>query len=368
MHSTHEVEEIIRRFQIDGRFLNVTPYGAGHIHDTYASRFQNGKHQVRYIHQWINHHVFHDPEKVMANIERVTCYAREQISALGGDPHRQTLTLIPAEDDRSFYRATNGDYWRTYVFIEGARTYEQVENLNHLFNAAKAFGQFQKLLSTLPGERLHETIPNFHHTPKRYQTFLEVLSRDSHNRAQEVADEIDFVLARENATSIVVDLLATGRIPERVTHNDTKIDNVMIDDVTGEGICIIDLDTVMPGSALYDFGDAVRIGASTSAEDERNLHRVDIDLARFDRLAHGYLEAARDFLTATEIDHLAFAARLITLECGMRFLTDYLNGDVYFKTHRPRHNLDRCRVQFKMVAEMERKAEEMEAIVARYRA
>ncbi len=367
MHNTHEVEEIIRHFQIDGRFLAVTPYGAGHIHDTYASRFQNGRSEVRYIHQWINHHVFREPEKVMANIARVTGYTREQIIVNGGDPLRQTLTLIPAEDDRSFYRAPNGDYWRTYIFIEGARTYEQVEDMNHIFNAAKAFGQFQKLLSTLPGERLHETIPNFHHTPKRYQTFLEVLSGDSFNRAHEVVDEIDFVLARESATSIIVDLLAADRIPERVTHNDTKIDNVMIDDITGEGICIIDLDTVMPGSALYDFGDAVRIGASTSAEDERNLHDVDIDLARFERLTHGYLEAARDFLTPTEIGHLAFAARLITLECGMRFLTDYLNGDVYFKTHRPRHNLDRCRVQFKIAAEMERNMEQMEAVVARYR-
>lgn len=367
MHTTPDVAAVIEHFQLPGRLMDVAPYGSGHIHDTYASRFQDGNGSVRYIHQWINHHVFREPEKVMANIERVTLFARERILAAGGDPLRETLTLLPADDGRSFYRAANGDYWRTYVFIEGARTYEQVEDLRHVYSAAKAFGQFQRLLSSLPGERLYETIPDFHHTRKRFESFLRVLAQDPCNRAASVLTEIEFVLVHEAETSVIVDKLARGDLPERVTHNDTKLDNVMIDVATGEGVCIIDLDTVMPGSVLYDFGDAVRIGACTAAEDERNLDKVDVDLVMFDRLTHGYLDAARDFLTPTEIDHLAFSAELITLECGMRFLTDYLNGDVYFKTHRPGQNLDRCRTQFKMVTEMECKRTEMAQIVERYR-
>lgn len=367
MHTSQEVAAVLDHFQLPGRLVDVAPYGSGHIHDTYASIFQGEGGRVRYIHQRINHHVFPEPEKVMANIERVTSFARQRILAAGGDPRRETLTLLPAEDGRSFYCAPNGDYWRSYVFIEGARTYEQVEDLRHVYSAAKAFGQFQRLLNDLPGERLHETIPDFHHTRKRFEAFLRVLEQDRFNRASCLQPEIAFVLAREAETSVIVDGLASGVLPERVTHNDTKLDNVMIDVVSGEGVCIIDLDTVMPGSALYDFGDAVRIGASSAAEDERNLDKVGIDLVMFDRLAHGYLDAARDFLTPTEIDYLGFSAELITLECGMRFLTDYLDGDAYFKIHRPDQNLDRCRTQFKMVAEMERQGAEMARIVNRYR-
>lgn len=362
-----EVAGVLGHFQLSGRLLEVAPYGSGHIHDTYASVFRGDAGPVRYIHQRINHHVFPEPEKVMANIERVTTFARQRILAAGGDPNRETLTLLPAADGRSFYQAPTGDYWRTYVFIEGARTYEQVEDLRHVYSAARAFGRFQRLLSDLPGERLHETIPYFHHTRRRFETFLAVLERDPYHRAALARPEIAFILAREAETAVIVDHLAAGRLPERVTHNDTKLDNVMIDAVTGEGVCIIDLDTVMPGSALYDFGDAVRIGASSAAEDEKDLDKVGIDLALFDRLTHGYLDATRDFLIPAEIDFLAFAAELITLECGMRFLTDFLEGDIYFKIRRPGHNLDRCRTQLKMVAAMERQRQAMEAIIERYR-
>lgn len=366
-YAPQQVAAVLGHFDLPGRLLAVAPYGSGHIHDTYASVFQTGDGPLRFIHQRINLFVFPEPEKVMANIERVTNFARQRILASGGDPSRETLTLLPAEDGRSFYQAPNGDYWRSYVFIEGARTYEQVEDLRHVYSAARAFGQFQRLLSDLPGERLHETIPNFHHTRRRFETFLSALANDPCRRAACVRPEIEFVLAHEAETSVIVDLLAAGELPERVTHNDTKLDNVMIDETTREGVCIIDLDTVMPGSALYDFGDAVRIGASSAAEDERELDKVGIDLIMFDRLAHGYLDAAREFLTATEVDLLVFAAELITLECGMRFLTDHLNGDVYFKIHRPDQNLDRCRTQFKMVAEMERQRQAMQDIVERYR-
>jgi hypothetical protein len=362
-----DLSKIVSNFQLEGDFVEAIPYGSGHINDTFASRFQVGSNIVHYLHQRINHNIFKEPEKLMENIERVTSYAREQVVAAGGDPWRETLNLIPTMDDESFHLSPEGDYWRTYVFIENARTYDQVEDLRHVYSAAKAFGNFQKMLSSLPGGRLHETIPNFHHTRKRFEAFVEALDNDIMNRACYIRDEIDFVLARESDTSIIVDMLESGEIPERVTHNDTKLNNVMIDDETGEGICVIDLDTVMPGSALYDFGDSVRIGASTAAEDERDLSKVGVSMDMFDRLSHGYLDAARDFLTPTEMDYMAFSARLMTFECGMRFLTDHLVGDTYFKIHRENHNLDRSRTQFKMVAEMEEKSDRMEAIIARYR-
>lgn len=363
----HNPQEIIRFFQLEGEFLEIAPCGSGHINDTYASRMRvNGK-IVQYVHQWINQHVFKDPVRVMENIERVTAYLRQYVTAVGGDPARETLTLVPAVDGRSYYLTPQGDFWRTYLFIDGARTYDTAENIQHVYSASKAFGKFQKLLADLPGGRLHETIPDFHHTRKRFDAFLRALESDPARRARSVKPEIDFIFQREPQTSVVVDLLASGQIPERVTHNDTKLNNVMIDDRTGEGICVIDLDTVMPGSVLYDFGDSVRIGASTAAEDEPDLSRVGFDLRRFEWLTRGYLDAARDFLSATEIAHLAFSARLIALEQGIRFLGDYLNGDVYYKIHHPSHNLERARTQLKMVAEMEQQAGEMERIVGLYR-
>lgn len=359
----HDIGRIAARFRIEGEFLDAVPYGSGHINDTYASRFRQGDKVVRYIHQRINHFVFKEPEKLMENVERVTGYSRERIIEGGGDPMRETLTLIPVTDGKNWYRTDEGDYWRTYVFIEAARTYDQVEDPRHVYNASRAFGNFQKMLSSLPGERLHETIPNFHHTRKRFETFADALCRDCMNRAAQVKDEIDFVLEREADTSVIVDMLAGGEIPERVTHNDTKLNNVMIDDVTGEGICVIDLDTVMPGSALYDFGDSVRIGASTAVEDETDLGKVTIDMRMFECLAGGYLDAAGAFLTPTEIQYLPFAAKLMTFECGVRFLTDYLVGDTYFRIHRPEHNVDRCRTQFKMVSDIESLMDRMHSIV-----
>jgi len=363
----HHPEEIIRFFQLEGKFLELAPWGSGHINDTYASSFRvNGK-IVRYVHQWINHYVFKDPVRVMENIERVLSFIRQRVIANGGDPAREVLTLVAASDGRSFYQTPQGDFWRTYTFIDSAHTYDTAENIQYVYSASKAFGNFQKLLGDLPGGRLHETIPDFHHTRKRFDTFVRVLEADPACRARLVKPEIDFILQREDETSLVIDLLANGQIPERITHNDTKLNNVMIDDRTGEGICVIDLDTVMPGSVLYDFGDSVRIGASTAAEDEPDLSRVGFDLARFEALAQGYLDAVRDFLSPIEIEHLAFSARLITLEQAIRFLGDYLNGDVYYKIHYPNHNLDRARTQIKMIAEMERQEEAMNTIVNRYR-
>jgi Ser/Thr protein kinase RdoA (MazF antagonist) len=361
-----ELDRICAAFRCPGTWISSCPIPSGHINDTYCSEFEDGGRRVKYVNQRINHHVFREPERLMENIERVTRFAREQIAAGGGDADRQTLTIVPARDGKSFHRTPEGGYWRMFRFIDGARTYDRVEDIRHVYAAAQAFGRFQKMLARLPGARLHETIPDFHHTRKRYEAFLASVEHDPAGRAAAVRPEIDFVLAREKDAGVVVEGLGSGRIPERVTHNDTKLNNVMIDDQTGEGICVIDLDTVMPGSVLYDFGDSVRLGAATAAEDERDLGKVGFDLAMFDRLAAGYLDAARDFLVPAETELLAFSARLLTLECGIRFLTDHLKGDVYFKIHREGHNLDRARTQFKMVAEMERQTGAMESVVRKY--
>ena len=361
-----DLEGICTAFAVEGRWVSSCPIPSGHINDTYCSKFEDGGRTVQVVNQRINHLVFREPEKLMENIERVTRFAREKILAAGGDPNRETLTIVPTRDGRSYHRTPEGAYWRMFIYIGGARTYDRVEDLRHVYSASKAFGNFQKMLAELPGARLHETIPDFHHTRKRYDAFLAALEFDPVRRAAAVKPEIDFVLAREKDAGDVVDGLLSGRIPERVTHNDTKLNNVMIDDRTGEGICVIDLDTVMPGSILYDFGDSVRLGAATAAEDERDLAKVGFDLGLFDRLAAGYLDAARDFLVPAETERLAFSAKLLTLECGIRFLTDHLKGDVYFKVHREGHNLDRCRTQFKLVAEMEKQMAAMDAVVRKY--
>jgi len=359
---------IAEHFQFEGDFLEASPYGFGHINDTYTVRFGKADGVVRrYVLQRINQHVFRNPEALMQNVERVTAHLRKKIVAAGGDAERETLNLVPTVGGRTWTKTDDGNYWRAYIFIAGARTYQVVESLDHVYNVAKAFGRFQKLLGDFPAEQLTETIPDFHHTGKRFDAFVEAVERDVRNRARSVETEIKFVEKRAGETSVLVDLLERGELPNRVTHNDTKFNNVMIDDETGAGICVIDLDTVMPGLSLYDFGDAVRSGANPAAEDERDLSKVWFDLDIFDCFAHGYLDAARDFLTATEVDYLPFSARLMTLECGMRFLTDHLNGDIYFKVHRENHNLDRCRTQFNMVQDMEEKFERMEEIVARYR-
>jgi aminoglycoside phosphotransferase (APT) family kinase protein len=361
-----ELDKICAAFDCAGTWITSCPIPSGHINDTYCSEFDESGRRIKYVNQRINHLVFREPELLMENIERVTRFARERIIAAAGDPDRETLTIVPTRDGRSFHRTPEGSYWRMFRYINGARTYDRVEDLRHVYSASKAFGNFQKMLARLPGERLHETIPDFHHTRKRTDAFLASVEFDPARRAGEVKAEIDFVLARKEDAGVVVDGMASGRIPERVTHNDTKLNNVMIDDRTGEGICVIDLDTVMPGSVLYDFGDSVRLGAATAAEDERDLGKVGFDIRMFDRLAAGYLDAARDFLVPAETDLLAFSAKLLTLECGIRFLTDHLKGDVYFKIHRPGHNLDRARTQFKMVAEMERQMPAMDAVIRKY--
>ncbi|MFC1975471.1 phosphotransferase enzyme family protein [Chloroflexota bacterium] len=360
--------KIVKQFKFEGDFLEVRSHEFGHIHDTYVVRFRkaNGG-ERRFLLQRINHNVFKTPAAVMQNIEKVTTHLRKKIITAGGNPERETLNLIPTVEGKNFYKTPGGNYWRAYIFIEGARTYEVVQSVAHVYHAATAFGQFQKLLSDFPVEQLYETIPDFHHTPQRFETFVETAARDVKNRARSAQEEIEFVEKRVQDTSVLLDLFEQGNLPQRVTHNDTKFDNVMIDDQTGEGICVIDLDTVMPGLFLYDFGDSVRSAANSAAEDERELAKVCFRLDIFDRLTQGYLDIGRDILTPLEMDYMSFSAKLITLEQGMRFLTDHLAGDVYYKIHRENHNLDRCRTQFKLVKDMEEKFDQMVSIVKKHR-
>ncbi len=362
----HDVAKLASKFQLGGDFIQAEPYGTGHINDTYASQIRTASGEKRFIHQRINQNVFPRPDELMENVARVTEYQREMIKASGGDPERESLAIIKTIDDEIFLLDDDGSYWRTYIFIERARTYDQVEKLAHVHEAAKAFGKFQKLLANLPGQRLHDTIPNFHNTRWRFDNFLAALKADEKNRAKDVKPEIDFLLAREADTSIMLNLVAEGKCPERVTHNDTKFNNVMIDDETDKGICVIDLDTVMPGLAGYDYGDLVRTGANPATEDEKDLSKIKIDLDMFDRITSGYLETSREFLTPVEIEHLVFAAKLMVFENGIRFLTDHLAGDVYFKIHRPGHNLDRSRTQITMVKDMEDRMDELEEIVRKF--
>jgi Phosphotransferase enzyme family len=354
---------IAERFAIEGRLTAFDLYGTGHINRTYLAVFETPSGQRRFIFQNINHTIFTRPLELMENVRRVTEHLHAKVLARGGDPARQALTLIPTHAGAHSLQTDDGDTWRAYTFIEDARSWDVVQNPRQIREAMRAFGQFQLDLADLPAPALHETIPNFHNTPQRFRKFLEALDADTQKRASGVRPEIDFALAREADTRSLTDLTDAGALPVRITHNDTKLNNVMLDNTTGQGVCVIDLDTTMPGLCAYDFGDAVRIGACTAGEDETDLSKVALDMAAFDQLTRGYIETARSLLTSTEVETLAFGPRLMTLECGMRFLTDYLQGDVYFRIHRPEHNLDRARTQFKMVADMETHADEMDALV-----
>jgi len=363
-----DLADIAGQFCIPGSLIEAAPFGRGHINDTYAVSFRQPDGALRrYILQRINRFVFKDPAALMENLERVTRHLRRKIVAAGGDPLRETLNLVPALDQSAYYRDTAGEYWRALLFIEGARTYEEAESPAHIYQVARAFGIFQRQLADFPAVQLHETIPYFHDTPRRFRAFEEALQRDTFQRAAAVRADIQFLAEREADTRVLVQGIARGVLPLRVTHNDTKFNNVMIDDHTGAALCILDLDTVMPGLALYDFGDAVRSSAALAAEDEPDSSKAGFSLEIFESLAHGYLDVARDFLTPPELDLLAFSARLITLEQAIRFLGDYLNGDIYYKVLRPGHNLERARTQIGMLRDIEVHFEAMQAIISKYR-
>ncbi len=346
------------QFEFSGEVLNLTPHGGGHINDTYLVTSQAQGATVRSILQHINRHVFRDPMVVMQNVERVTAHLAA-LAAGQPDDARRALRLIPARDGRKWHVDAQGETWRAYCFIENARTHETVSSAGQAFQAAHAFGNFQQQLSSLPPPRLHETIPDFHHTPKRFAALEEAIDADVAGRAALAGPEIEFARSRESITGVLLD----ADLPERITHNDTKFNNVLLDDKTGEAVCVIDLDTVMPGLALYDFGDMVRTTTSPAAEDEKDLSQVTMQFPMFEALVRGYLESAGAFLTAKEKKCLAFSGKLITFEIGIRFLADYLAGDTYFKVHREGHNLDRCRTQFRLVESIERQEEQMNRLV-----
>ena len=349
--------KVMEAFSIYGTFVSGESYGSGHINDTFCATVDQAGTNVRYIFQRINDRIFKDVPALMENIDRVTAHASR---ANPEKTSRGSLTLVPSRKGASFERDETGSYWRCYLFIEGARTYDMIESPRQAYEAARAFGRFQRLLSNMPGPRLHETIPRFHDTPSRFAALEKAIATDSHRRVAEAASEIDFAVKRRSITGVLLDLVENGSIPERVTHNDTKVNNVMIDDVTGEGICVIDLDTVMPGLALYDFGDLVRSATNSAREDETDLSKVSMRMGYYEHLLEGYLAGAGSVLNEAEIQHLAFSGKLITFEIGMRFLTDYLEGDRYFKTHRPGQNLDRARNQFALVRSIELQETEMQ--------
>ncbi len=354
----HDFRAVAREFQIHGEFLEAVPYGSGHINDTYCAVFDQGGPRVRYIFQRINCHVFQQPLALMQNIRRVTEHLAVKV-ACEPDANRRVLTLVPARSGEAFFRDATGNIWRVYIFIEGARGYDAVENPAQAFAAARAFGQFQKMLADLPAPCLNDTIPDFHHTPKRFAALERAIEADPANRAQLAKPEIEFARRHQAICGVLLD----AKLPERVTHNDTKFNNVLLDDATGEGICVIDLDTVMPGLALYDFGDMVRTTTSPAKEDERDLSKVMMQFPMFEALARGYLSSAAEFLAPAEKKFLPFSGKLITFEIGIRFLTDFLAGDTYFKIHRAGHNLDRCRTQFKLVESIERQEDQMNKLV-----
>ena len=336
------------------------PYGNGHINDTFLVVCG-----ARYILQRMNHVVFPHPDEVMENILGVTEHLRGKAAARGGDVERASLVVVPTKEGKPFFCDSIGSFWRLYEFCERTITREVIEDPQDFYTCAEAFGQFQRDLADYPAEKLHEAIVDFHNTPKRYEKLMRAIENDVCGRATEVADEIAFAVARAEFAKTLERAHEAGELPLRVTHNDTKLNNILFDETTGAPVCVIDLDTVMPGYSVNDFGDSIRFGANTAVEDETDLSRVSVDLGLFELYAKGFLKGCGGRLTEKEVELLPEGAMMMTLECGVRFLTDYLEGDVYFRTHREKHNLDRARNQFALVADMEKKLPEMRAIIAK---
>lgn len=361
-----EIYALGYHFDIVGHPIEAAPVTTGHIHDTYLVTYVDGGRRARYIHQRINQHVFRDPLRLMENVERVVRHVRAKFeSEQHPDISRHVLGLVHARDGRPYYLDEEGAYWRTWLYIEGVRSHTIVDSPALARRAAAAFGRFVRLLADLPGPQLHETIADFHNTPRRFEQLRRAIDADAHNRVTAAKEEIDFASERVTMAHTLVELQAQGALRQRIAHNDTKITNVLFDAVSDEALCIIDLDTVMPGLLLHDFGDLVRTTGSASSEDERELERVYVRLPVFEALAQGYLAETAPLFNQQELALLPFAGRLVSLETGVRFLTDYLEGDAYFKTTHERHNLERARNQFALVRSLEQQEPAMQAIIAR---
>lgn len=362
-----KIDEAIDQMNYQGTEIEHSKYGNGHINDTFivVCKQNNGK-IINYLLQRMNHEVFKNPGQLMKNIVGVTSFLRDRIIINGGDPKRETLNVIPTKDGNSYYIDSIGSYWRSYLFVDDTICYDLVEKTEDFYQSAIAFGNYQRLLADYPAHTLYETIKDFHNTKVRFETLKKAIDEDVCGRAKNCQEEIQFALAREADAGVLVDMQQKGELPLRVTHNDTKLNNILFDKKTKKPLCIIDLDTIMPGLSINDFGDSIRFGASTGAEDEKDLTKVNLSLELFNAYAKGFIEGSAGSLTKSELNMLPMGARLMTFECGIRFLTDYLQGDTYFKIHREYHNLDRCRTQFKLVSDMEKKFDIMKEIVSKY--
>ena len=346
-----------------GAEIKLRRYGSGHINDTFLA--ETGKPEDgAFILQRINQEVFQNPKALMDNIRGVTEYLKAAVEKEGGDPGREVLNLIPDREGNSCLRDRHGDCWRMYRFVQDSFCRDLARSPEELYECGRAFGHFQRLLAGYPADQLAETIPDFHNTPKRLRGRESAARADGCGRAAGVQEELGFFMERSGRLGLALSMQQRGEIPLRVTHNDTKLNNVLLDRKTGRALCVVDLDTVMPGLSLYDFGDATRTGASTALEDERDLERVSLSLPFYTAFTKGFLEECAASLTEAEIRTLPYGAWLMTMECGIRFLTDYLSGDTYFHISRREHNLDRCRTQIRLAADMERQMEQMEAIAA----
>lgn len=367
-----KIAEAIAAFPIEtaqnGSLVEKRRYGNGHINDTFLLRCETSeKCEKKFILQRMNHDIFKNPPQLMENMVHVTQYLRKTILSQGGNPDRETLNVLQTRDGSDWFLDSSQNYWRVFPFIERSVCLEKVESEKDFYDSAVTFGNFQKQLADFPVEVLHETIPNFHNTASRFADFQKAVLEGDKTRTALAQAEIAFAFDRKEDTTVLTSLLAEGTLPLRVTHNDTKLNNILFDADTRKALCIIDLDTVMPGLSLYDFGDSIRFGANTGAEDETDLTKVGLDLSLFEAFTKGYLEGCAGSLTAKEIELLPMGAKLMTYECGIRFLADFLTGDHYFKIHRKHHNLDRARTQFQLVADMEAKWEKMTAIVEKYK-
>ena len=362
------LQEVLAAFDFGAPVVGALRYGQGHINDTFVVHTQPEDTSCRrFILQRMSAAAFKRPDQLMENIMGVTEYLGREIESRGGDREREALRVIRPRNGEPYYTDSANGAWRVYPFVEDTICYQTAETPALFAASGRAFGRFQRLLQGYPAQTLHETIPHFHDTEDRLAKLKAALTADKLGRAAECRPELDFVLAREADCSVALQALRDGALPLRVTHNDTKLNNVLMDRDSGEGLCIIDLDTVMPGLSINDFGDSIRFGANHSAEDEKDLSKVNLDVSLFEAYTQAFLEGAGGTLTAAEIDHLPWGAKLMTFECGIRFLTDYLEGDVYFHTTRDGQNLDRCRTQFKLVSDMEAHWDELAEIVKKYK-
>lgn len=361
------IDEAVQSINFKGEITEIKAFGSGNINDTYLVKSLSEGKEEQYILQRINHLIFKDVEKLMENYCSVCNYLKEIVQARGGDIYRETITVVETKEGKSFLKDSKGNYWRGILYINNSVTTQVIECKEDFYKTGKAFGGFQNMLKGYKAETLYESIPNFHNTKERFRMFIEAVERDLLGRKAEVEEEIDFILKREADTAVLLNMQKAGELPLRVTHNDAKVGNIILDKDTKEGICIIDLDTVMPGLSLYDFGDAIRSGGTQSAEDEKNLEKVYIDLELFEAFTQGFIEGADEGLTEKEIEMLPMGAKVITLEQGIRFLTDYLNGDIYYKTSYHKQNLYRTKTQLKLVLDMENKWDKLNEIVAKYK-